>query len=505
MAATRFRILPVLAGVLAACAGPAVQPSAAPSPGPTDWPGLTHIREAELREDLFALGGDAMRGREAGTLDELRASMWLAERARAAGLEPGGDDGTYFQFFPLHRVRQSVTSRVVIGNDTLIPGRDVAITQLSDATIDAPIVWVDAATEADLARADLTGKVAAARITPAPNTNTSGVSLAAWRYANTAVNRLNMLLRGRGAVAVIIVADELADGGFERIASTGLRGRFFIDGHGGRGQITQTPTFFLRSSQRAALSRADQRLRARLSLDSFDFPSVNVVARVPGTDARLRNEFVLFSSHQDHDGVRAAVNGDSIWNGADDNATTSVALLAIGRAFAANPGRRSALFIWHGAEEKGLYGSYWHVDHPLVPRESIVAVLNGDMLGRNHPDTAALLGVIPPHRSSADLVRMALEANERVTRFVVDSSWDRTTHREGWFFRSDHLPYARASIPALFFSSLLHAEYHTPADESASIDTRKLWRITQWLYATGWLAANSPERPRLEPGFRLER
>jgi Zn-dependent M28 family amino/carboxypeptidase len=314
-----------------------------------------------------------------------------------------------------------------------------------------------------------------------------------------------MRLRGRGATAVIVVADEMADGGFERIASGGVRGRYFIDGHGQRGQVSQTPTFFVRSSYRDVVSRAGQRLQAHLALDSFDYPSVNVVAKVSGTDPAARNSYVLFSSHQDHDGVRAIVNGDSIWNGADDNATTSVALLAIGRAFSARPARRSALFIWHGAEERGLYGSYWHVDHPMVPRDSIIAVLNGDMIGRNHPDTAALLGVTPPHRSSADLVRMALDANDRVTRFVIDSTWDRVTHREGWFFRSDHLPYARANIPSLFFSSLLHTDYHTPEDEPERIDVRKLWKMTQWMYATGWTAANAPERPRLEPGFRLER
>jgi Zn-dependent M28 family amino/carboxypeptidase len=88
---------------------------------------------------------------------------------------------------------------------------------------------------------------------------------------------------------------------------------------------------------------------------------------------------------------------DSIYNGADDNASVSVAMLAIGRAFARSPGRRSALFVWHGAEERGLLGSRWHAWHPTVPRDQIVAVLNADMIGGNHPDTAGLLGVQPPH------------------------------------------------------------------------------------------------------------
>jgi Zn-dependent M28 family amino/carboxypeptidase len=243
----------------------------------------------------------------------------------------------------------------------------------------------------------------------------------------------------------------------------------------------------------------------QLAVDRSTYPSVNVVARVPGTDPVLRDQVVLFSGHQDHDGVRAVIAGDSIWNGADDNVTVSVALLAIGRAFARQPGRRTALFVWHGAEEKGLFGSRFHVENPLVPREQIVAVLNGDMIGRNHPDTAALLGSIPPHRNSTDLVAMAHQANDRVIGFAIDSTWDRPTHPEGWYFRSDHLPYARANIPALFFTTLLHEDYHTPFDNPDRIDTRKLTRMTQWMYATGWLAANAPQRPRLDPDFRLER
>ena len=308
-------------------------------------PGLSEIREADIRRDIDVLAGDHMRGREAGTLDELRASAWIAERAREAGLEP---------------------------------------------------------------------------------------------------------------------------------ADTGASIR---DG---------TP------------------FRATISVDRFQYPSVNVVARVRGTGGAAADEHVLFSAHQDHDGIKYAVAGDSIWNGADDNASASVAL-AIGRAFAAAPARRSALFVWHGAEEKGLLGSRWHAANPVVPREKIVAVLNADMIGRNHPDTAALLGAQPPHRNSPELVAMALEANRATAGFVVDSLWDRPDHPEGFYFRSDHLPYARAGIPALFFTSVLHPDYHTERDDPAAIDVGKLARIARWMYATGRAAADAEASPRVDPEFELER
>jgi len=226
---------------------------------------------------------------------------------------------------------------------------------------------------------------------------------------------------------------------------------------------------------------------------------------VRGTDPNLRGEYVLFSSHQDHDGVRFAVDGDSIWSGADDNASTSVALLAIARAWVRHPSKRSALFVFHGAEEKGLLGSRYHAAHPVVPLASIVAVLNGDMLGRNHTDTMSLLGAQPPHRNSTDLVRMALDANRATSRFAIDSLWDRPDHPEGFYFRSDHAPYARLNVPSLFFTSTLHPDYHTPRDKANRIDYPKLTRVTQWMYLTGWLAANAARRPGIDPGFRLER
>ncbi len=98
---------------------------------------------------------------------------------------------------------------------------------------------------------------------------------------------------------------------------------------------------------------------------------------------------------------------------------------------------------------------------------------------------------------------MAIDANLATSRFVIDSLWDRPTHPEGWYFRSDHVPYAERGVPSLFFSSNLHQDYHTPRDEPRTIDYGKLTRITKWMYMTGWLAANSAQRPAVDPGFVL--
>jgi Zn-dependent M28 family amino/carboxypeptidase len=269
--------------------------------------------------------------------------------------------------------------------------------------------------------------------------------------------------------------------------------------------VLQVPQVWI-SREKSALVRAPgAQATLSIAVASFTYPSVNIVAKVPGTDRAKRDEIILFSGHQDHDGVRYDVNGDSIWNGADDNASVAVAMLGIGRAVVKRPMARTALFVWHGAEERGLLGSRWFSRHPTVKKENIVAVLNADMIGRNHPDSAALLGVHPPHLNSNAVVAAAYAANQMTAKFVIDTSWDNPQHREGWYFRSDHLPYAQANIPAIMFSTLLHADYHTPRDNPENIDIVKLTKMTKWMYATGWILGNAAQRPDLVPGFKLER
>jgi Peptidase family M28 len=511
MTATRF-FRPSAAGALAVlCAAAptalAAQQSAAPAPPPA----MQLIRQSDLERDLYALAGDAMRGREAGSLDEMRASMWEAKMAREAGLRPAGDDGTYFQWWNMTRTRLSPASEIVIGTHTLVLWKDVAASATLDVNLDAPTVFAGDGSDTTI---DVRGRIAIAQLVapPASARRFIGVDSPEWHYARASMAAQGRELARRGAAAVILIADSVGDVAFDAVASTASRGSYDVDdaetnAAGGRyGRRASGPPIFLaRRGLGSVLEPSGQTGRIHLITESFDYPSVNVVGIVRGTDPKLRDEYVMFSSHTDHDGVRFPMAGDSIWNGADDNGSTSVAILAIARAFAKHPGRRSALFIWHGAEERGLLGSRYHATHPVVPLHQIVAVLNGDLIGRNNPDTASLLGVQPPHRNSTELVRLALEANAATGKFALDSTWDRPTHPEGWYFRSDHVPYVRRGIPALMYSTNLHADYHTPRDEPSRIDYAKLTRMADWIYETGWLVANAPKRPALDAGFKLER
>ena len=475
--------------------------------------GMAAIKQEDLRRDLMIIGGDDYRGREGGSVDELRASVWVAEELRKIGLEPMGDFGSYFQWWDIRRTRVSAVSTVQIGERNLAMWKEIAPSGNAAAMVTAPTVWAGNGLDSTI---DVRGKVAIAQMEfrRLPGRETS-VNSAEYRYARSQMTSLGNALTGRGAAAVILIADSTADIAFEGVANIAGRGTYRVDaqtppaaGGGGRGgQATPRGPVFLVRQREAAAMRASvgQTATIRLQQDSYTYPSVNIVARVRGTDARLRDEHVLFSTHQDHDGVRYDVRGDSIWNGADDNGTGMVALLAAARAFKQQPGRRSALFVYHGAEERGLLGSNYHAAKPVVPLNSIVAVINAEMMGRNSPDSASLLGVQPPHKNSNELVDAALRANNATGKFQLDSIWDRPSHPEGWYFRSDHLPYARLNVPAVMFTSNLHPQYHTPKDDPESIDYAKLTRMTQWMYLTGWYVAQADARPTVIPGFRLER
>jgi hypothetical protein len=497
----------VVTTVLAACARGGVIQTVAPL-DPTVPPALDAIVTEEIRRDLFALAGDEMRGREAGTLDELRASAWIAERARAAGLEPAGEDGTYFQFWPMRRTVTSPSSIVRIGERQVRLGVDAYMLSPVNANITTPVLWLGSARAPVPRGQSAAGRIVAVELTRPTEMPAPGLSLWAFRYTRAAILESLQALARLDVAGIVIVSDTVAEREIRGFYGQVLaRGNYGIDTiPNSPSALPNIPILWVSRAYRDQLRRRPApRVSFLVDFDSYVYPSVNVVARARGTDATLRDEYVLFSAHQDHDGVRAPVRGDSIYNGADDNATVSVALLAIGRAFARQPGRRSALFVWHGGEERGLLGSRWHAWRPTVPRDRIVAVLNADMIGGNHPDTAGLLGVQPPHLNSRDLARMALEANARVSRFVIDSTWDRPTHPEFWYFRSDHLPYARQGIPSVYFSTLPHRLYHTPADDPGSINVDKVTRVARWMYATGWAVAMSERRPDRIEAAKLER
>ncbi|UCC85295.1 MAG: M20/M25/M40 family metallo-hydrolase [Gemmatimonadota bacterium] len=238
-------------------------------------------------------------------------------------------------------------------------------------------------------------------------------------------------------------------------------------------------------------------LAADLTVETLSAP--NVLGIIRGRDRRLRNEYVLVSAHMDGLGVGFAVDGDSIYNGADDNASGTAAILEVAEAMAElkdEGPRRSVAFLAVSGEERGLLGSAWFVEHPPIPLERIVANVNIDMIGRNWEDTIAVVG--KPYSSLGALVDSVAMAHPELGLTTVDDQWP----ADGFFFRSDHFNFARKGIPAVFFFNGVHADYHRPSDEVDKIKFEKASRIARLVYEVALAIANADDRPTWDPEGR---
>jgi Zn-dependent M28 family amino/carboxypeptidase len=197
---------------------------------------------------------------------------------------------------------------------------------------------------------------------------------------------------------------------------------------------------------------------------------------------------------------------DSIVNGADDDGSGSMGLLEIAEAESKRSTRpkRSLLFVWHTGEESGLQGSRWFTDNPTVPRDSIVAQINIDMIARGGPQDEATrdpayIQVIGSRRLSTELGDLAEAVNrEGKFGFTFDYSYDADGHPDNFYCRSDHYMYARYGIPIAFFSTGGHRDYHQVTDEIEYLDFDKYARVTRFVGAVAERVANLDHRPMVD-------
>ncbi len=243
-------------------------------------------------------------------------------------------------------------------------------------------------------------------------------------------------------------------------------------------------------------SGARVRLSADFRVETLAAP--NVIGILHGRDRRLRNEYVLLSAHMDGLGVGRPVDGDSIYNGADDNASGTAAILEVAQAMSAleSPPKRSVIFLATSGEERGMLGSSWFVEHPPVRLDRVVANLNVDMVGRNWEDTIAVVG--KPYSTLGALVDSVAAAHPELGLTTVDDPWP----TQAFFFRSDHFNFAREGIPAVFFFNGVHEDYHQPSDEVDKIKFDKAARIARLIYQVTLAVANAEQLPRWDPEAR---
>jgi peptidase M28-like protein len=221
----------------------------------------------------------------------------------------------------------------------------------------------------------------------------------------------------------------------------------------------------------------------------------NVVGMLEGSDSTLKREFIVLSAHMDHVGIGAPVNGDSIYNGADDDASGTTGVIELAEALS-QPGarpKRSVIFLTVSGEEHGLWGSGWFSDHPPVPMGQIVADLNIDMIGRNWKDTIVVIG--KEHSDLGTTLDRVSRAHPELNMKPIDDIWP----EENFYFRSDHYNFARKGVPILFFFNGTHPDYHGPNDEPDRIEAEKESRIVRLIYLLVQEVGNTPQRPVWNP------
>jgi Zn-dependent M28 family amino/carboxypeptidase len=250
--------------------------------------------------------------------------------------------------------------------------------------------------------------------------------------------------------------------------------------------------------------------------------SNNVAGLLPGSDPRLAAETILITAHHDHDGMAPCADPahppastppdphpcPQIWHGADDNGSGTVGVVEVARAFAANPARpgRSILFVVFGSEERGLLGSYWMAAHPLRPLATTRAQINFDMIGRDEtpsPQTEGLIRIPGDTTNRLNLIgalyspdyERTVEQQNQAVGLTLD---DRFYHESALnvFFRSDQFPFVLHNIPAFWWFTGFHPDYHHTTDTVDKIDFPKMQKILELAYLTAWQFGTESTPPR---------
>lgn len=512
------------------------------------------ISENTLRAHIKYLSDDLLEGRGTGARGGELAAKYIAAQFEALGLRGGGQKGSFYQPVSLVGVNANPKPALTISGDgkkeTFKFADDFVVftgAQTENVSVDADLVFVGYGIEAPEQRwndykgdaNDYRGKILVMLVNDPPATSDEPNLFGAraltyygrWTYKYEEAAR-------RGAAGVILLhTDESAGYPWSVVRTSNGSWRYDI----ARGSDERTPFLKMRSwmtddaarkmmrlagqdldaLRRAAASRDFQPVKLNLK-GSIDIKSEvkrveapNVAAVIPGRDPRLRDEYVIFSAHWDHLGIGAPnKNGDTIYNGALDNATGVASMIAIAEAIMKMPPaerpRRSIMFLIPTAEEQGLLGSEWYSKHPLVPLEKTAANINLDsmnILGPTHDFVP--LGA---ERSTLEEIVQAV-ARERGMRVAPDPRPE-----QGSFYRSDHFPFAKVGVPSISlkegadyvgrpkgwgeekFRAYNTANYHQPSDEySDSWDFRGMIQESEIALEIGRRVADREGLPRFNP------
>jgi len=504
--------------------------------------GVDQITAAQMRSYLGFIASDEMEGRDTPSRGLDTTAKFLAMNLQRWGFKPAGDDGSYLQHIALRRDRvDAAQTHADLNGQQLTVGEDFIPTS-SVGKVTAPLVfagsgWFVKSKNIDSYKdIDATGKIAV--IFSVPNATPRSVRFgelgkAGEEWMNPVDNA-----KQHGAVGLIYVPDFQYLANWDRNRQRTLdRGatvveKFMTAGTATLPTIIVTPrvanalfqgekqsanTLFEKSfssteaTPESFVMSAEKKATLNIAVKNETLGTQNVVGIWEGSDPVLKDEYVALGAHYDHVGTGVPVNGDGIFNGADDDGSGTTALLSMAEALAHNSTRpkRSTLFVWHCGEEKGLWGSRYFTNYPTVPLDHVVAQLNIDMIGRSkkegdtNPRNRALSGpnevyVIGSTMMSTDLGELTQSVNKSYLNLTFDLRYDDPADPNRFFFRSDHYNYARKGIPIIFFFDGVHEDYHQVGDSADKIDYQKMEKITRTIYMMLWEVSNRPNRPKVD-------
>jgi hypothetical protein len=494
----------------------------------TAKPTTAAITASDAMSRLYIFADDSMMGRRAGEEGSLKGTAYIEREVRRLGLTPAGDNGTFFQAVPLFTRTLDGASALTADTEPVIIGTDYF--PLSAGGIARPI---------DGAQVIFAGNPAEPSTSITPEQAVGKIVFVTSATAAAAAAR-----RYPGAAGLMTVIPEAQINQFRAFATSGTtrlksdadtaRTRFTIGVL--RGAVTKFLGVPLENARPGTIGRT---LHGTIRYNVVEAPARNVVAILRGSDPKLRGQYVAIGAHSDHLGRRRAgaldhdslrvfnetadriylarthqpsgfpgsglmpeerasihvnvdslrkirpARPDSIYNGADDDGSGSIGVLEIAEKFAlsATKPKRSLVFVWHTGEELGLFGSEWFTDHPTVSRDSIVAQLNVDMIGRGEatdwpgggPNFLQLIGSRRLSTELGDIIESVNKSGNHGMGF--DYSFDANGHPERIYCRSDHYAYARYGIPITFFSTAGHSDYHQITDEAQYINYPHLAKV----------------------------
>ncbi len=539
----RLRRITALVTQLALIAAFTLSPALAGANG-----GRDKITAGELKEWLTYIASDEFEGRNTFTEGLGLAAGYIAGQLKAWGVKPGGPNGSYFQRVAVLGVKSDNHSTVTVEvngqsrtfqnkEGVSFPPNVGSKRSFTGDQIEFVGYGLSLPDRSDYAGRNVKGKVVVYLGTAPPN----GVDA---RQAFRA-----MFGRGRNATdmegAIAAIGPQLStrtnfreqEGGQRALPESDFTTVQRLD-------ATLAPTIgakdeffdFLFSGADVSYADLKKKADAKEALPAFALKNVritfnidaqyqvvrtqytrNVVGIIEGTDAKLKDTYVAFGAHYDHVGYAEGevVNGkrmgargrvtdgaveDRIWNGADDDGSGTVSILAIAKAFAEGPKpKRSLLFVWHAGEEKGLYGSRYFADYPTVSMDKLVAQINIDMIGRdrdNKPEEGNTVYPVGSDRISTEFHNITVEANQALaTPLKLDYEMNDPADTEQIYYRSDHYSYAAKGVPIIFLTTGLHPDYHANTDSAEKINYPKMAHIAQYAYEIGLRTANLDHAP----------